>query len=248
MFGERTVKEFQDALHKVRDQAKAVVIDLRFNPGGVLPAAVEMCDMLVDKGIILKTKGRQAVFDNEFSADADVEIDRSLPMVVMVNGDSASASEIMAGCLQDLCRARIAGTRSYGKGTVQQVFELESDTSALKFTTARFLRPSGKNIHRTEEMKAEDQWGISPEPELNLPITELEQVYLNRRWQLRGDPRAVRRGEQPPEPPFAADPQLEAAVRYLWDEIGRESQTDPSAKATGKSANQATSTLPEPVQ
>jgi carboxyl-terminal processing protease len=220
MFGDRTVNEFKTALKNIRDRAQAIVIDLRYNPGGVLPAAVEMCDLLVDQGVIVRTKGRQAIFDNVFSADADVEIDKSIPMVVMVNGESASASEIMAGCLQDLCRARIAGTRSFGKGTVQQVFELESDRSALKFTTARFLRPSGKNIHRTEEMKENDEWGISPEPELNVPMTELEQIYLNRRWFLRSDPRTLLRGERPPEPAFAADPQLESAVGYLWKEIG----------------------------
>ncbi len=236
MFGERTVEEFRRALHRVRDDAKAVVIDLRFNPGGVLPASVEMCDMLVDSGVILRTKGRREFFDNEFVAEPSVEIDKKIPMVVLVNGDSASAAEIMAGALQDLCRAKIAGTRSYGKGTVQQVFELESDTSALKFTTARFLRPNGKNIHRTESMKEEDEWGITPDPELNVPVTDLEQGYLARRWQLRGDPRAVVRGQQPPEPPFAGDLQLAAAVKYLWEEIGE--QPKPSSSAT-KSSEQA---------
>ena len=233
MFGERTVEEFRRALQRVRDDAKAVVIDLRFNPGGVLPASVAMCDMLVDSGVILRTKGRREFFDNEFVAEPSVEIDKKIPMVVLVNGDSASAAEIMAGALQDLCRAKIAGTRSYGKGTVQQVFELESDTSALKFTTARFLRPNGKNIHRTESMKEEDEWGITPDPELNVPVTDLEQGYLARRWQLRGDPRAVVRGQQPPEPPFAGDLQLAAAVKYLWEEIGE--QPKPASSATNPS-------------
>ncbi len=241
MFGEKTVEEFRRALHRVRDDAKAVVIDLRFNPGGVLPASVEMCDMLVDSGVILRTKGRREFFDNEFVAEPSVEIDKKIPMVVLVNGDSASAAEIMAGALQDLCRAKIAGTRSYGKGTVQQVFELESDTSALKFTTARFLRPNGKNIHRTESMKEEDEWGISPDPELNVPLTDLEQGYLTKRWQLRGDPRAVVRGQQPPEPPFAGDPQLAAAVKYLWQEIGEQpkpasSQPQPNEKVQEEAA------------
>jgi hypothetical protein len=69
-------------------------------------------------------------------------------------------------------------------------------------------------------MNDSDEWGISPEPELDVPMTDVEQIYLNRRWLLRSDPRSVLRGERPPEPPFAADPQLEAAVRYLWEEIG----------------------------
>ncbi|MFO0943468.1 MAG: S41 family peptidase [Pirellulales bacterium] len=229
MFGEKTVDEFREALHNIRSDAKAVVIDLRYNPGGVLPAAVQMCDMLVDHGTILRTKGRRAIFDNEYPAEPSIEIDKKIPMIVMVNGDSASASEIMAGCLQDLCRARIAGTRSYGKGTVQQVFELEDDTSALKFTTARFLRPSGKNIHRTDSMKEADEWGITPEPSLTLPMSELEEVFLNRRWNLRGDLRLVLRGERPPEPDFAGDPQLALVVQSLWSEIG------PASNAEAKS-------------
>lgn len=248
MFGEKTVDEFREALRNIRSDAKAVVIDLRYNPGGVLPAAVQMCDMLVDQGTILRTKGRRAVFDNEYPAEPSVEIDKKIPMIVMVNGDSASASEIMAGCLQDLCRARIAGTRSYGKGTVQQVFELEDDTSALKFTTARFLRPSGKNIHRTESMKESDEWGITPEESLTVPMTDLEQVYLNRRWNLRGDPRVVARGERPPEPDFAGDPQLATAVRELWKEIGPVANSDskPSrddANASGKPDERTTGEL-----
>lgn len=220
MFGEKTVEEFRRAIHQVREKAKAVVIDLRYNPGGVLPAAVKMCDMLVDHGTILRTKGRKTQFDTEYPADHNLEMDQKIPMIILVNGDSASASEIMAGCLQDLCRARIAGTRSYGKGTVQQVFELESDTSAMKFTTARFLRPSGKNIHRTESMKEEDTWGITPEESLTVPMTELEQIYLHRRWNMRSDLRMVVRGERPPEPDFAGDPQLAVAVRELWKEVG----------------------------
>lgn len=228
MFGERTVDEFRNALHLVRDKAQAIVIDLRFNPGGILPAAVEMCDMLLDRGVIVRTKGRQSIFDNEFSADSETELDLSIPMVILINGDSASAAEIMAGCLQDSCRATIVGERSFGKGTVQQVFELESDTSALKFTTARFLRPSGKNIHREPSMHSEDQWGIQPDPNMEVPMTDLQQIYLNRRWNLRGDPRTALRGEGPPEPAFAADLQLEAAVKYLWKKIGG-SASDASA-------------------
>ncbi|HAC90667.1 MAG TPA: hypothetical protein DCF63_08535, partial [Planctomycetaceae bacterium] len=117
--------------------------------------------------------------------------------------------------LQDLGRAKIAGSRSYGKGTVQQVFEIESDRTALKFTTARFLRPSFKNIHRTEKMTDQDEWGIHPEPELALELDDVQQIYLNRRWYLRGDPRLMARPARAPEPEFAADPQLKMAVEYL---------------------------------
>jgi carboxyl-terminal processing protease len=215
LFGERTKEEFKSALESIANTAQALIIDLRFNPGGILPAAVELCDMLIDDGVIVRTKGRREFFDSAFLATPGARLDQSVPIVVLINGDSASASEIMAGCLQDLGRAKIAGSRSYGKGTVQQIFELESNRSAMKFTTARFLRPSYKNIHRTEGMTEEDDWGIRPDPELAMSLNETQKIYLNRRWLLRGDPRIMNDPERPPEPPFAADSQLEMVVNYL---------------------------------
>lgn len=215
LFGERTLLEFQQALDKVRDAAQAVVIDLRFNPGGILPASVHMCDMLVDHGTIVSTRGRHGVIQTEFKANAEVSIDLSVPLVVLVNDQSASASEIMAGCLQDLGRAKIAGSRTYGKGTVQQVFPLEGENTALKFTTARFYRPSGLNIHRTEDMKPSDTWGVSPDPSLELKANDVQELYLNLRWRHRGDPRLMTAPERPPTPAFAGDPQLQMVVKYL---------------------------------
>lgn len=219
LFGERTVKEFRRALRSVRDDAQALIIDLRFNPGGLLPAAVAMCDMLIEEGRIVSTRGRSKAFGMQFQATAKLELDRSIPIIVLVNDQSASASEIMAGCLQDLGRAKVAGGRSYGKGTVQQVFPLENDQTALKFTTARFYRPSGKSIHREEDMKEEDEWGVSPDAELELPNNELQYLYLNRRWQRQGDPRITAAEERAPRPPFAGDPQLRVAAEYLQREL-----------------------------
>ncbi|MEZ6136879.1 MAG: S41 family peptidase [Pirellulaceae bacterium] len=215
-FGERTLGEFETALTTIQPQAQAIVIDLRFNPGGILPTTVKLCDMLVDHGIIVSTKGRRKDFGVEFKATPSVKLDPSIPIVVMVNEQSASASEIMAGCLQDLGRAKIAGTRSYGKGTVQQVFPLDNDTAALKFTTARFYRPSGKNIHRTDEMTEADQWGVSPDPELQFgATTDNLALSLNLRWQRNGDPRITAAYERPPSPPFAGDEQLGQVAEYL---------------------------------
>jgi carboxyl-terminal processing protease len=218
LFGERTTEEFKAALDAIRSDAKALVIDLRFNPGGILPAAVDLCDMLIDDGVIVRTIGRKSAFDSTLSANPGVDFDASRPIVILINGDSASASEIMAGCLQDLGRAKIAGSRSYGKGTVQQVFEMGGNQSALKFTTARFHRPSFKNINRSSEMTEQDEWGIQPDEGLELVLTDLQQIYLNRRWQSRGDLRVMGRVERAPEPPFAADPQLQLAVEFLQRE------------------------------
>ena len=219
LFGEKTVSEFTTALATIKDSAQAVIIDLRFNPGGILPSAVEMCDMLLDHGVVVSTRGRHNRYLREFTADSGVSLDQNIPMVVMVNDHSASASEIMAGCLQDLGRATIVGERSYGKGTVQQVFQLENDQTALKFTTARFYRPSGKNIHRSPDMTPEDDWGVAPDPSLTRPLSDLEELYLNIRWRHRGDPRLMSDPEHPPAPPLAGDPQLKLAVDFLQQKL-----------------------------
>ena len=214
LFGERTTEEFRKALQAVKPRARALVIDLRFNPGGILSAAVDMCDMLLKEGRIVSTKGRRSAFDTTLTAAPDLELPLDIPVIILQNGQSASASEIMAACLQDNGRALVAGERSFGKGTVQQVFEIDNASTAIKFTTARYFRPSGANIHRTPEMQAQDVWGVSPDPELEHTLTEMQQVALFRRWQQRGDPRLTT-GEQPPSPPFSGDPQLRIAVAHL---------------------------------
>ncbi|MGN6545450.1 MAG: S41 family peptidase [Aureliella sp.] len=219
LFGERTADEFRSALQAVKPDAKALVIDLRFNPGGVLSAAVEMCDMLLSEGRIVSTKGRRSAFDTTVTANPDLELPLSIPVVILQNNQSASASEIMAACLQDDGRALIAGERSFGKGTVQQVFEIDNARTAIKFTTARYYRPSGANIHRTPEMTEQDVWGVSPDKKLELRLTEAEQINLFRRWQLESDPRRTS-GPQPPSPPFSGDPQLRLVAEYLQKQIG----------------------------
>ncbi|MBX3420901.1 MAG: S41 family peptidase [Pirellulaceae bacterium] len=227
MFGDRTTDEFLEALKRVREQAAALVIDLRFNPGGILTSAADICDMLLDEGVIVRTQGRRWMFNSTYSASQGVELDPAIPIVVLINQDSASASEIMAGCLQDLGRAQVAGNRSYGKGTVQQVFELESNRTALKFTTARFMRPSNRNIHRTREMTDDDFWGVVPDPALTMSLDEPQQIYLNRRWIMRSDPRLSSRQHQPPEPAFAADPQLKLVVQHLQRQLDMQRVASP---------------------
>ncbi|MCA9193544.1 MAG: S41 family peptidase [Planctomycetales bacterium] len=215
LFGEKTDQEFAAALEKVKGSASAIIIDLRYNPGGILKTAVDMCDMLVSQGVIVSTRGRNGQTDTIAKASPGTVISEDIPMVVMVNDQSASASEIMAGCLQDLGRAEIAGSRSYGKGTVQRIFELGNDQTALKFTTARFYRPSGMNIHRSKSMSIDDEWGIRPSPELELKLSDLHDLFLARRWQLRSDPRLTNTVERPPAPPCAADPQLLLVLEHL---------------------------------
>jgi carboxyl-terminal processing protease len=218
LFGERTAREFRDALKKIQPQARALIIDLRFNPGGVMSSAIAMCDMLIDRGTIVSTAGRRWRFNDRATATPDIQFPLDIPIIVLQNNLSASASEIMAACLQDNGRARIAGERSFGKGTVQQVFELQNDQTAIKFTVARYMRPSGENINRTPEMKPEDVWGVKPEPEFALDLTDTQKVYLFRRWQQLGDPRLMGE-ERPPRPEFAGDPQLRKVMQLLRQEL-----------------------------
>lgn len=215
MFGERTTNEFYAALDSVKDRAKALVIDLRYNPGGILTSAVDMCDMLLDRGVIVSTRGRDGKTGSERMAKPDVLLPQGIPVVVLINGDSASASEIMAACLKDSGRAMLAGQRSYGKGTVQQVFDLLDNQTAIKVTTAKFYRPNGKNIHRSEKATDADEWGVTPDEELTLALTPLQELYLQRRWNSRGDPRVTSATEKPPAPSCAGDPQLKKVLDYF---------------------------------
>ncbi len=126
------------------DSLKGLVLDLRNNPGGVLQSAVEVADSFLDSGLIVYTKGRLSNSEMRFNATANNPA-RDIPLVVLINGGSASASEIVAGALQDHGRAVIMGTDSFGKGSVQTVLPLNNDR-ALKLTTALYYTPNGRSI------------------------------------------------------------------------------------------------------
>jgi len=128
----------------MKNKLKGVVLDLRNNPGGVLQAAVDISDTFLSEGLIVYTKGRLAESEQRFSATSDTLVP-DLPMVVLINGGSASASEIVAGALQDQERAVIMGVDSFGKGSVQTILPLTKER-ALKLTTARYYTPSGRSI------------------------------------------------------------------------------------------------------
>ena len=123
---------------------KGIVLDLRNNPGGVLDAAVKVSDTFLEKGTVVSIKGRDESSNREFIAKPGDELNGK-PIIVLVNGGSASASEIVAGALQDQKRAIIMGTRTFGKGSVQTIMPLQND-SAIKLTTARYFTPSGRSI------------------------------------------------------------------------------------------------------
>jgi carboxyl-terminal processing protease len=149
-FSETTTPDLESAIAKLKKQnggaLRGLILDLRNNPGGVLEAAVGVSDVFLDGGVIVTASGRAA--DAAFSMDARPgdELDGA-PLIVLVNSGSASASEIVAGALQDHHRAKLLGSQTYGKGSVQTVMPL-SDGHAIKLTTSRYFTPSGASIHQ----------------------------------------------------------------------------------------------------
>ena len=158
-FQSHTGENLAKQIGKIRSESKGkingLVLDLRNNPGGVLNAAVEVSDAFLENGLIVYTQGRVPDSELKFTATPNELIDGA-PMVVLVNGGSASASEIVAGALQDHKRAIIMGSQTFGKGSVQTILPLKNNT-ALKLTTARYYTPSGRSIQAS---------GIKPDIEL----------------------------------------------------------------------------------
>ncbi|MBW1681795.1 MAG: S41 family peptidase [Deltaproteobacteria bacterium] len=163
-FRTNTSSDLRKALEEIEKgrQVKGLVLDLRNNPGGLLMQAAEVADLFLDAGLIVSTRGRKSGQNLTLSAHKDLK-ERTYPIIVLVNGGSASASEIVAGALQDNKRALILGTRTFGKGSVQTILPL-SDGSGLRLTTARYYTPNGTSIQLS---------GITPDIELAFqPVEE----------------------------------------------------------------------------
>jgi carboxyl-terminal processing protease len=165
-FTEQTYDDLENAIKTIKkevpkDKLKGYVLDLRLNPGGLLDQAVSVSDALLDRGEIVSTRGRDPKDVTRFDAKPKAvdDIDNK-PLVVLINGGSASASEIVAGALQDLKRATVVGTQSFGKGSVQTIIPL-GENGALRLTTALYYTPSGKSIQGK---------GITPDIEVDQPV------------------------------------------------------------------------------
>lgn len=178
-FNQNTADELKKALAQIVDEgAKGLILDLRDDPGGLLSAAVEVSDLFLSGGEIVSTKGRNTA-PKRYEARRDSPYEE-LPMAVLVNQNSASASEIVSAALQDHGRAVVVGQRSYGKGSVQNILDLEDGYSVLKLTVASYYRPSGENIHRFRNSKPADKWGVSPDKGMEVKLTPSEYV----RWAI----------------------------------------------------------------
>jgi carboxyl-terminal processing protease len=149
-FSERTSSTLESAVKALRQQAgdklTGVVLDLRNNPGGLLDQAVAVSNAFLDQGEIVSTRGRRTQDSHRYTAQPDRDLLRGLPVVVLINGGSASASEIVAGALQDHHRAVLLGTRSFGKGSVQTVLQIKESGGAIRLTTQLYFTPSGRSI------------------------------------------------------------------------------------------------------
>lgn len=180
-FQARTSEDMRTAIGKLKTeskgQLKGIVLDLRNNPGGVLNAAVGVSDAFLPDGLIVYTQGRMPDSKLEFRAGPD-DVLAGAPMVVLVNGGSASASEIVAGALQDHKRALVMGSQTFGKGSVQTVVQID-DSTALKLTTARYYTPSGRSIQAegiVPDIKLErGELKLAAEPEMD-PVKESDLI------------------------------------------------------------------------
>ena len=171
-FNEQTEKGVEKATtdfhEKMGDKLKGVVLDLRNNPGGLLDQAVAVSDAFLDKGEIVSTRARRAEDTQRFNSRPG-DLAKGLPVIVLINAGSASASEIVAGALQDHRRAIVLGTKSFGKGSVQTIVPLHGH-GAMRMTTARYYTPSGRSIQ-----------GVGIEPDIVVEQATVEQVATPRR-------------------------------------------------------------------
>jgi carboxyl-terminal processing protease len=212
-----TADQLQPVLRELTNQGmKGLILDLRNDPGGIFKAAYSVCDLFVPEGIIVTTQGRNGQVWKTFKASGAAPY-AGLPLVVLVNQYSASASEIVAACLQDHRRAAVIGQRTYGKGTVQEIFELDRRSGTLRLTTAGYVRPSGKNIHRRRGARPEEDWGVRPDSGYEV-ILSPEEFERWQRWRLRRDASHAAAEETAPEDDFH-DRQREKAVVYLHEQI-----------------------------
>lgn len=209
--------QFDAEAKKLLDQGmKAMVIDLRFNGGGLLGECVKLADRFLDDGIIVTTQGRTPEDLRKEEAKKGDTLP-ALPLVILVNEASASASEVFAGAMKDRGRGVLVGGRTYGKGSVQSAFELPGGAH-LKITTARYFTPGGYSVHREEGKK---EYGL--DPDFRVEMSNEEYSKLMKKW---SDERIIK-GEAPAVPADFKDHQMDAALEIIRAKLaGREAKVE----------------------
>ena len=232
-FNEQTFEGLKKAISEISsqvtsDKLRGYVIDLRNNPGGLLDQAISVSDAFLERGEIVSTRGRDPEETQRFNARPG-DLTKGKPVIVLINGGSASASEIVAGALQDHRRATLVGTRSFGKGSVQTIIPLGSNNGALRLTTARYFTPSGRSIQAK---------GISPDIEVLQDVPEemkARQVETKGESSLRGHLKAEgdeQGGSQSYVPPDEKD---DKALKMALDLL-RGVESNPAFPPNPKSA------------
>ena len=169
-FQDNTITDLDASIEELEKQGmEALVLDLRFNPGGLLNIAVDMSDKFIKKGVIVSTKGRHKSQEHEYKAHRSGTY-KDFPLIILVNNGSASASEIVAGAVKDHNRGLLLGTKTFGKGSVQSLIPIENKNTALKLTTAKYYTPSGTLI---------DGVGIEPDIKVDLTSKEARELHKN---------------------------------------------------------------------
>lgn len=213
--GKESAEEMRAALYDLKTSGmKAVILDLRNNPGGLLDGAVAVSDLFVESGRILTVKGRNG--DTAYDAKPKRTFS-AIPMALLVNRKTASAAEIIAACLQDHQRAIVIGERTFGQGIVRSLFQLKSGVGAVKLPVAAFYRPSGKAMNRYPDSKDSDDWGVTPDAGYEVALTR-EELSEYEHEQSAGD---ALYNDQRPTPEFQ-DRQLEKAVDYLLGQLSQQ--------------------------
>jgi C-terminal peptidase prc len=227
-----TVDDLVKALKQLtKDGVKGLVLDLRGNPGGALDAAVAVCAAFIDDGKVVTVRSRVRPEEVLKASQlrpllGGLSPVTNVPLAVLVNGDSASASEIVSACLQDYDRAVVVGERSYGKGSVQTVRPFRDTEGKMKLTFARYFPPLDRNIDRfSTPGKPEDEWGVQPNKGYEVKLSRDEKTDLREMFR---DREIIPRKDAPKDPPKSADEpkkkefkdtQLDKAVEYVKGQI-----------------------------
>jgi len=195
-FQEDTVRAFDEAVQKLKAKGmKSLIIDLRFNGGGIMQAAVDLSNRFISQGTIVSMKGKNKESNKTYLADPQKAILSDLPLIVLINGSSASASEIFAGAIQDYKKGILIGSRSFGKGSVQTVFPLTEEKAAIKLTIAKYYTPLGRSLHKEKDK----DYGL--DPDVLVEMTPQQEADL-----LRS---RSREDVIEPEPPKENQPKIE---------------------------------------
>ena len=232
-FAEETTERLRQTLNQLKKQnLRGLVLDLRDNNGGYLSTAIEVADCFITSGVIVSTRVRGGLAAMSDEAHSENTFDDKLPLVILVNAASASASEIVSGALKDHGRALIVGARTFGKGNVQTISPLRPSEAELKNTVAYYYLPSGRRVHKDPKDPANKDYGVEPDVELELTALQNQQILLVRReaetlHQTEGPAAAQKWKTYSAQEVLDSDPQLTLAFLCLKAKLIAESFNTP---------------------